>query len=414
MAIVKTGNMYGQVGRLGQDVYYTAYGETRSRTLAAAVTNPRTVSQMNQRVKWANLVNLYRVLQPMMKYAFETKSKNQSEYNKWMSLNVTNSRIYLTKQFASFGSCVVDNYYITQGSLPSIEFIQNGTSFISNIILDDGTEGPSGMDVNELSLNILRNNPGIREGDQLSLIQLTQMTNPTTGAPYVLMRKYEMLISRTDTRPVEDFFPANVLDSTEATEDCRLQCNFQNTTGGFAMILSRTTGGKTFVSTQKILTYGNSSIIAQYSSLAALNAAIRSYGESVDAFLSTATANYANGAAIYNSIVRVTFGSVSKVPGESFVLPRPLEGIIVVIEGSRPFEETSGIIEIEGIQNGNPFVLNADDLLVDGALATLTTSPAAWGPSAGGQVTKIRLTVGSNIYEASFPIPYEDPIQGLE
>ena len=104
MAIVKTGDMYGQVGRLGQNVYYTAYSETRSRKLAASVTNPRTQAQMLQRVRWANLVNFYRVNKEWMKYAFETKKKNQSEYNKFMSLNVASSPIYLTKQEAGGGA----------------------------------------------------------------------------------------------------------------------------------------------------------------------------------------------------------------------------------------------------------------------------------------------------------------------
>ena len=103
MAIVQTMWMTGTKKKLGGTVLYQAMGQTRQRELAAEISNPRTTQQMTQRVKWSNLVNLYRANRSWMKYAFETKKTNQSEYNKFMSLNVAASAIYLPKNVAAAG-----------------------------------------------------------------------------------------------------------------------------------------------------------------------------------------------------------------------------------------------------------------------------------------------------------------------
>ena len=54
---------------------------------------------------------------------------------------------------------------------------------------------------------VVQNNPGIREGDQLSLIRLSQQTNSDNGVPYVIQRKYELVLSRSNNRLVLDYLP---------------------------------------------------------------------------------------------------------------------------------------------------------------------------------------------------------------
>lgn len=290
MAIVTSMWLRGSRKRLGGTVIYQAMGQTRQRELAPEVSNPRTVSQQTQRVKWANLVNLYRANSTWMKYAFETKKVTQSEYNKFMSLNVASSNIYLPKHVANAGGCVVAPYYFTQGSLPSIEWVKDGNvGFTSNIVLDADYEfiGPL---ISDFSRMLIDKNPGIRQGDQLSIIRMTQMSNADTGVPYVIVRKYELIVDVNNTSEhVTDYWPADMVDSNEAT-DCRLIIKNTNKSGGFAMILSRTISGKTYVSTQRVVIMNNEAMIANYSSPAALQAAIDSYGVQDDAFLSSTTA----------------------------------------------------------------------------------------------------------------------------
>lgn len=294
MAIVENFWLKGQKKKLGGSVIYQAMGQTRQRALASEVRNPRTTSQMNQRVKWANLVNLYRANQSWMKYAFETKKQTQSDYNKFMSLNVTGSNIFLTKDIAAAGGCVVQAYQITQGSLPSIETIldtQNGW-WATNVFLGASYEflSPS---VASFTRTLLQYNPAIREGDQLSFIRLSQMTNADSGIPYVIVRKYEVVLSSSNTSPLSDYLPFDYIDSNEDATMSQLVVKDSGNAGGFVLVLSRTVSGRTLVSSQRIVVANNSAIIGEYSSAAALAAAIASYGESDEPFLASTTANVA-------------------------------------------------------------------------------------------------------------------------
>lgn len=303
MAIVNSMWMKSTKKRLGGTVIYQAMGQTRQRELATIVTNPRTEAQMNQRVKWANLVNFYRANRSWMKYAFETKKTNQSEYNKFMSLNVTNSRIYLPKNVAAAGGCVVDSYLITQGSLPSIESIERGIGWTTNILLGTAAPNFNTITVGAFSSLLVQYNPAIREGDQLSFIRLTQQTSSDTGTPYIVVREYELIVNSQSNELFKDYFPADYFAYEEGSPSSLLTVQNRGNAGGWALILSRTINGKTYVSTQRVVVANNSQLINYYSSSAALQAAIDSYGSSEDAFLSSVTANESQAAPVLLSII---------------------------------------------------------------------------------------------------------------
>lgn len=297
MAIVSSMWLKGAKKRLGGTVIYQAMGQTRQRELAAEVSNPRTQSQMGQRVKWANLVNLYRANRNWMKYAFETKKSNQSEYNKFMSLNVASSRIYLTKDVANAGGCVVDEYLMTQGSLPSIEFVPTSNGyFASNIVVTNGTISPT-TTIATFSQNVIANNPAIREGDQLSFIRLTQMTNASTGVPYVVVREYEVIIDSTNSASIWDYLPQEYFYEWGENPKFLAIGSAPGKVGGFCMILSRTISGKTYVSSQRVILVGMDTFIEAWSNSVALQSAIDSYGVTDDAFLSSTYAAKDNQAA---------------------------------------------------------------------------------------------------------------------
>lgn len=330
MAIVKNMWLQGTSQKLGNTVLYQAMGQTRQRELAAEVSNPRTVSQMSQRVKWANLVNFYRVNSRWMRYAFETKKTNQSEYNKYMSVNASNNIIYLTKQAAAAGACIVAPYVMTQGSLPSISYKRQGQQIQTNIFLADLTNLDENSTVAELSEQILQANPGILEGDQLSIIRYTQMANEVTGYPYVIVRKYELILSRTNADLWANYWPADIVSFDTVAGNGMVIVEPTGNAGGLLMILSRTVGGKTYVSTQSILPVDNEATIEAWSSASALANAIQSYGESAEAFLSSDTANYAEAQPIALVPLSVNIAGSSVASGSwlglvSFVNTKRLE-----------------------------------------------------------------------------------------
>lgn len=315
MAIVKNFWLKGSKKRLGGAVLYQAMGQTRSRELASEVTNPRTEAQMSQRIKWANLVNFYRANASWMKYAFETKKPNQSEYNKFMSVNVSGSQIALTKDMAASGAVVAYPYIITQGSLPSIEWNNTPTMAKSNIFIAPNNTMADYDTVGEFSRDLIQYNGALREGDQLSLIRVTQMTNGATGYPYIIVRKYEVILDSQSGAALDNYIPTDFFDAAGTEEGNTLNVPKTNRQGGFAMILSRTIGGKTYVSTQSLVIVNNEELIARYGSISAVQDAIASYGSSSDAFLSSTTAESVSSAPVNLSINYITMPEGVITPG---------------------------------------------------------------------------------------------------
>lgn len=413
MAIVKNFWLRNAQKKLGNAVLYQAMGQTRQRELAANVTNPRTQSQMEQRTKWANLVNFYRVNAPWMKYAYETKKRNQTEYNKFMSLNVPSARIYLPKSFASQGGCIVDAYQMTQGSLASIEFSKSGSFWVSNIILPADFNFTEISTVGEVSAAILQVNPAVREGDQLSFIRLTQQVNSNTGVPFVVVRRYEVIINSNDFRPFYDFMPVDYVTATDRTGTFSLAVEDSGNAGGFLLILSRTVGGKTYVSTQSIIVANNSALITQYSSAAARQAAIDSYGESEDAFLTSTTADENEQAAVTPSIVAVSVNDVARNIGESFYPAGDIGGGAVRVQFSQvPEGQVNGALMVLN-KGTSSTTVTLESATISGGVVTAYV-PDNFSAYENWAVADIKIQVGETVYRAPFLVPHEATIEGLE
>ena len=315
MAIIDSIWLQGARKRLDNVVLYEAMGQTRSRKLRTSISNPRTQAQMSQRIKWSNLVNFYRANASWMKYAFETKKQTQSEYNKFMSINVTASQIALTKDMAASGAVVAYPYIITQGSLPAVEWNNTPTVAKSNIFLAPNNTMEDYTTVGEFSRDLIQYNGALREGDQLSLIRVTQMTNNATGYPYIIVRKYEVILDSNSTVALSNYIPTDYFSAEGIETGNTLNVPKSNRQGGFAVIISRTIGGKTYVSTQSLIIVNNEQLIAQYSSAMAVQEAIASYGESEDAFLSSTTAGTVTNQPVSLSINYADIEGTTYAPG---------------------------------------------------------------------------------------------------
>lgn len=195
--------------------------------------------------------------------------------------------MYLTKPQVAAGSAVVAPVKVTSGTLGNVVLRQNEDVIDTNINTG-ALEILETMTIAEFSAAILDNNNGILEGDQFSLIQYIQQTDPQ-GFPFVICRPYEIILNRTDGRPLEDFIPYGLLAGGSA-QDPILSVDASAFTGGVAIVLSRTTASNTRVTTSYIcLTPGNS-VYPQFTSQAAADAARESYGQNEDAFLESRVA----------------------------------------------------------------------------------------------------------------------------
>lgn len=401
MAIVQNFWLKGASKRLAGAVIYEAMGQTRARQLASSVSNPRTEAQMNQRIRWANAVSFYRANASWMKYAFETKKANQSEYNKFMSVNVTASPIALTKSAAAAGACVVAPYIVTQGSLPSIEWQDAGTSLASNIFVAPTKQMSAYTTVGEFAADLIQYNAAMREGDQLSLIRFSQLTNASTGYPYIIVRKYEVLLDTTSAAPLTDYLPADYLQAPGLAQDNAIYVAKESRQGGFVMILSRTIGGKTYVSTQSVVIVNNETLISQYSSAAAIAEAIASYGESSEAFLSTVSANTVSSQPIVNSINYAIVGGRTLRPGDTTPTGNGIGPNEMTLFFTQPIETTGNIsCKLVFLTSGTS--LTATGTLTDGNKVSFSVYGDITTTDYGNHINYMSATIDGVEYRINF------------
>lgn len=288
MAKIKSAGLRNYVGRLGGNVYYVAGGQNIGRELAPSVANPRTKAQMRQRMRWANIVNMYKANKDWMgRLSFENKPQNWSYYNAFMSANLFQaSPIYLTKDVAETGGVILAPYVMTQGTLPVITLMHeaSATGFVTNIKTND-----LGSTVGTLATDILERNPMWQRGDQLSLIVMLRdrMYRP-------MVYPIEIILDPTDNTPLTDIGTpyADLADMLDAGGDGNLAVNMEvgqsSSIYALCAVHSRTVSGKTYVSTQSF-------VLSPYADLEAINAttdeafenAYESYGTTEDYFLAT-------------------------------------------------------------------------------------------------------------------------------
>lgn len=413
MAIVTSMWLKGTKQKLGGSVLYQAMGQTRQRELAANVANPRTNSQMEQRTRWANLVNFYRVNSGWMKFAYETKKTNQSEYNKFMSLNVPSARIYLPKSIASQGGCVVDAYQMTQGSLASIEVLKNGADWQTNLYLVSITDLDENSTVGEVTAQLLPANPALREGDQLSFLRFTQMTNSSTGVPFVVVRKYEVILKANDTRRFFNFMPMEYITFGGTAQAPCIEVVNSGNAGGFLLVLSRTIGGKTYVSSQSIVVANNEALISAYSSASAIQEAIDSYGDSAEPFLTSSTANEDSQAATRPSIVQIKIEDQVFTPG---TLAYPVT-ISTGMTMELLFNQS-----LDGVSLGDAVIkayAGGQEISISAAQSTISGNKSIYDIHmdtgvGGAALASISTEVADTAVRAVFVVPNEATIGGLE
>lgn len=271
---------------------------------------------MQQRVKLANVVAVYKANKFWMPGAFEDKAEKETDYNAFVRFNLTDSKVALTKDAAAAGAGVVAPYKISSGSLGEIELegTQTGVRtnlYTGNLLITSATN------VGQLSAALMTNNNGITKGMQLSIIVNLQRRNEVTSRPYIVVRAYEIIIDETSTRRLTEFIPQGLIETLDL-EGRPLFFNGSSLgDGAAAFILSKTEGGKTLVSTQTLRFYGNQSIYSIYTSATAVESAIRSYGSNETRFLDSSEAAEYNKVVLENYIQAIEFSSVLWTSGDS-------------------------------------------------------------------------------------------------
>lgn len=268
-------------GRVGNTSYYYLNGQQVARQ-ARNNSNygdeaRRTEAQQTRRALWGNLVNLYKACSLWMPKAFETKERNQSDYNKFMSVNLNSSEVYLTKDEVSQGCAVVDEYIISQGSLAPVQYVDmTGIQGKSTDILCDGVTLATAT-VGAISQAIIAQNAAYRDKDNIAFIIFENWADGTTY-PYVATRYLELTLDVSSTEafsghPLSDYLA--ISEDNDALE-VATYVNITARAVGWACIHTRQDGilkvSSQAIALQKPIIKDN------YISLVAKQAAIDSYG----------------------------------------------------------------------------------------------------------------------------------------
>lgn len=285
MALVRNPLAMKMRGRAGAYSFYTENGRQIVRVAQNSSnfgpTASRTTAQQIRRVKWPNLVNFYKAAKNFLRGGFEYKKSGQSDYNMFMSLNMSEARVGLRKDMALHGECVVDLFRITDGSLGtfSMGFIGETNNFLTSIICPD-TGDATKLTIGALSTILLGANGWMHEGTQLSIIQAWD-TETAEHRVYAKTSARELILDTNDTRLVNSVLGCYV-GHNEGTNT--LMCMGLDKTRCTAVVVSDSTTGSLKVSAERLWP-GSIAEATAMSAPAWIDTCIVSYGVDESRFL---------------------------------------------------------------------------------------------------------------------------------
>lgn len=285
MAVIRNTSSARRVGRVGNTTYYVANGQQIARQSRNdsnyGIDASRSRAQQMRRVKWANLVNIYKACRTWMPKAFETKKTSQSDYNKFMSLNINTSSVCLTKTQAIQGCAVMASYTVSQGSLPPIRYSGEdvqGTNIITSIRV--GNIPIAGSTVAEITSAILSNNPEFLDGDNIAIV-LFKTSEPKAAMPYTSTSYAELTLDSKSTKTLSSLPVGAWLDVKNSALAVKQSMFGLDKYQCVAIIHTRKVGGSLMTSTQQA--YPNiTDYWDEYSTADQEEKAIASYGVNED------------------------------------------------------------------------------------------------------------------------------------
>ena len=342
-------------GQMGGMVYSTYGGQTIVREKPAVVSNPRTNSQMNQRIKMANVVGLYRPNKNWMeKWAFPERPFKWSNYNAYVSENLAKSVVSLTKDECAWGVAVLEPLTFTKGSLPIIPCTFNRVSgWITDIMLRNAFD-PT-WTVADFTQNLLYSSRGWQEGDQLSIIIMQQYMRTVAytpgigGAPVPIIKPvvetiaYEVTLDSSNTTDtMGDFGFDEVFSANRAliVAPNALCLDTDAVAHGILFVHSRKGDGGITVSTQALI-LDDYTTFNQYASVEQRRQARASYNATPDAFLVPNFPQEGGGEEETQGIANVN----NIAAGASFNVEDISLNDILSVQMDNPFTEAGNVID---------------------------------------------------------------------
>ena len=275
-------------GSAGELVFRGNSGRTIVSEKPASVKNVRSSAQQHVRMRWGNIVQMYKVISPLINYGFENKKPGVTDYNMFVKLNMKSCAVYLTRAEVANGACIAAPYYLSQGSLNAIETSGEGVNTKTDIALGSLTITDS-TTVGEFSIAVISHNKDYKEDDNIAFFSFLQKVNGNTGIPYV--RGYATLVTL-DTKSQTPLW-ALVGKAGFASKDGMLAHGEDEGNGAFCWVHTRRRNDGVLVSSQSLI--ANNPLLADYTSDDAYRTAVNTYGGENEIFLAPSNTGVVSG-----------------------------------------------------------------------------------------------------------------------
>ena len=262
------------VGSVGGVTYRRVAGVTvASQKVPMHVEHTRTAALMLTRMKWVNLVALWKSINTTGWHpSFQRENRRISDFNMFLRANFAAANTFITKEVSRAYGSVVAPVRLTSGSfLSPVTVEDDGQGRFESNLSFNGSIGNS-TTLKGFSDLICEGNDGWQDGDKLVILVVRQMT--TNGVPYS-MSVAQSVTLRTDDDANQILLNEYIDPSWLAVVDGTLALSFP-VNGGCAFVHSRIVDGETVCSTQSLVV--NNSSLADYQGLTAFNKAAVSYG----------------------------------------------------------------------------------------------------------------------------------------
>ena len=257
-------------GRIGDYTFYRRRGHIIVRPRRNEFDRRKLgIPQKQRSVSLSNCNNLWRQFQPDCKLFFTQGHGGSTAYSQFLSHAMQASPIYLTREQGRAGGCVATNVAVSDGTLPPIRLQADAVAPATSISLG-GLTDTTGLTVGQLAQAVLDHNDDFLSGDCLLYYLFLQWWDAEAGCPRVRISCQSLTLTPADPRPLADVVGSCI---GFAVRDGRLAAS-QNPQGGMAWVHLRP-GRHPQVSHQQLLC--NNSLITQYGSDEAFEAACRSY-----------------------------------------------------------------------------------------------------------------------------------------
>lgn len=237
-------------GKLGDIVLRSVHGETIASKYQPQVANPRSYSQMYVRAQFATAVKFYRHANDnLFKFAFEDKKRNESDYNAFMRYNAKRGCIIdelrtRTYPYPAWGT----SWQLTNGSLPECPVTVSGNQAIISL---PSIGEPDKLTIRTISRAFIADY-GLQYGDYVTFVYIRTGYNSYEYVEGKPQPKWDIkqiqLLEYDNEKELADY---GIIAAASGGEELNIQINAINTdtsASAFAVILSRVTKDKTYVS----------------------------------------------------------------------------------------------------------------------------------------------------------------------